>query len=624
MSFPRWLQHARSAQAPAESHRGRRAARRAVTHRPRLEFLEDRSVPAFLAPVDDATVLPPVTVKAGDFNGDSVLDLATANGLIAGQGEYTVSVLLGNVNGTFQPARNSTLGSIPNNLNLEVGDFNGDGFDDLVTANLADECEVTVLLSDGNGTFKAPNRIDVGPVQEASVAVGDFNGDGKLDLAVAGGAPNFYYYYSVQDEVNVLLGNGDGSFSGPINSVIDRFGFTHSAGVVGDFNGDGKEDLVVNGQDGALLLGDGRGGLVSQGLNPTLGGIAAADVNGDGKLDLLQADKVLRGDGAGGFTTLQTYDSSPTWAQTVLGDFNRDGSLDIAKADVESNIIRVFRGHRDGTFGEAEYLNFAHGDEGLAAADFNGDGWCDLATADFDGKVTSVLINDRSWPTLPPTVSISDATVTEGNTGDASATFTATLSRATNVDVAVHYATVDISAAAGSDYTSKSGTVVIPAGKTSATLTVAVTGDRVPEPDETFAVNLSGATNATIADEQAIGTILDNEPRITISDVTRAEGKKNKTTLFTFTVTLSVPYDQPVTVSFQTVNGTATTGDGDYVAKSGTLTFAPGETTKTITIVVQGDNKRESSEEFYLDLFDSSSNSLITKKRGIGTIVNDD
>ena len=106
--------------------------------------------------------------------------------------------------------------------------------------------------------------------------------------------------------------------------------------------------------------------------------------------------------------------------------------------------------------------------------------------------------------------------------------------------------------------------------------TVAVMGDRLPEPTETFAVNLSGAMNATIGDGQGVASILDNEPRISISDATKREGRNAKTTLLTFTVTLSAAYDQPVTMSFQTVNGTATTGDNDYVAKTGTLTFAPG------------------------------------------------
>ena len=87
-------------------------------------------------------------------------------------------------------------------------------------------------------------------------------------------------------------------------------------------------------------------------------------------------------------------------------------------------------------------------------------------------------------------------------------------------------------------------------------------------------------------------------PRITIIDVTKAEGKNGSSTSFTFTVSLSAAYDQPVTVSYRTVNGTATAGS-DYTSRSGTLTFAPGETTKTITIQVKGDNKRESNETFY-------------------------
>src|SRR5204862_1116164 len=120
------------------------------------------------------------------------------------------------------------------------------------------------------------------------------------------------------------------------------------------------------------------------------------------------------------------------------------------------------------------------------------------------------------------------------------------------------------------------------------------------------------------------GTIVDDEPRISISDVTKREGNTGRTTLFTFTVTLSAAYNQAVTMSYRTVDGTATTGDGDYIAKTGTLTFAPGETTKTITIVVNGDSKKEANETFFVDLFGNSSNSLFTKSGGLGTILNDD
>ena len=99
---------------------------------------------------------------------------------------------------------------------------------------------------------------------------------------------------------------------------------------------------------------------------------------------------------------------------------------------------------------------------------------------------------------------------------------------------------------------------------------------------------------------------------------------ESQATQFTFTVTFSAAYDQAVTMSFRTVDGTAKTSDNDYVAKTGTLTFAPGETTKIITIEVKGDSKKEADETFYLDLFGLSSNALFTKNRGLGTILNDD
>ena len=151
-----------------------------------------------------------------------------------------------------------------------------------------------------------------------------------------------------------------------------------------------------------------------------------------------------------------------------------------------------------------------------------------------------------------------------------------------------------------------------------------VNGDRLVEPTENFVLNLSAATNGLIVDSEGVGAILDDEPRISISDVSKSEGKKGQTTLFTFTVSLSAAYDQPVTMSFRTVDGTAKTSDSDYVAKTGTLTFAPGETTKTITIEVKGDSKKEADETLYLDLFGNSSNSLFTKNRGLGTLLNDD
>jgi hypothetical protein len=235
-----------------------------------------------------------------------------------------------------------------------------------------------------------------------------------------------------------------------------------------------------------------------------------------------------------------------------------------------------------------------------------------------DGQGVGTIVDDE------PLISINDTTVTEGNTGSRTATFTLTLSAAYDVNVTVNYATANGTATAGSDYQAASGTLTIPAGQTTGTITVLVNGDRLAEPNETFVVNLSNPNYGVMADAQGQGTIVDDEPRISISDVTKAEGKKGQTTLFTFTVTLSAAYDQTVTMSFKTTDGTAKTSDQDYVAKTGTLTFAPGETTKTITIVVNGDGKKEADETFYLDLYGLSSNALFTKNRGFGMILNDD
>jgi ELWxxDGT repeat protein len=235
-----------------------------------------------------------------------------------------------------------------------------------------------------------------------------------------------------------------------------------------------------------------------------------------------------------------------------------------------------------------------------------------------DGVGQGTILDDE------PRISISDVTVTEGNTGTVNAAFAVTLSVPYDLAVTVSYATANGTATGGSDYQAAFGTRTIPAGQTSGTVTVLVNGDRLGEPNETFFVDLSNPTYGAIADGQSAATIIDDEPRVSISDVSKKEGKRGQTTQFTFTVSLSAASDQAVTMSFHTLNGTAKTSDDDCIAKTGTLTFNPGETTKTITIEVRGDSKKEANETFYLDLFGLSGNSLFTKNRGIGTILNDD
>jgi len=155
-------------------------------------------------------------------------------------------------------------------------------------------------------------------------------------------------------------------------------------------------------------------------------------------------------------------------------------------------------------------------------------------------------LNESGEFVIPGFVKMS---VVNGNTGTVAATFTVSLSASYGKTVSVDFATPGGSATSGSDYQAATGTLIFAPGETSKTVTVLVNGDRLAEPNESFSVNLSSPTNATIADGQGIGTILDDEPRISISDVTKAEGKKGQTTLFTFTVTLSAACDQPVTIT---------------------------------------------------------------------------
>jgi hypothetical protein len=346
------------------------------------------------------------------------------------------------------------------------------------------------------------------------------------------------------------------------------------------------------------------------------------------------------GDGTFG-NPIRTFIESPLGVPALaVADFNNDSRLDVFTWEndmdgyggfsSDANYATVLLGHGNGSFDLWETFTFSDYGQYLCIGDIGWDGHPDVILTDGIEEYALAWINDGDWgspeppPPAPPHLSIDNATITEGNAGEVAATFTVTLPAASSEAITVDYATGDDTATAGSDYQTASGTLTFAPGEIEKTITVLVNSDRLGEPNETFVVNLSNPTNAAMVDSQGLGTIVDDEPRISITDVTKSEGRKGKTTLFTFTVTLSAAYDQAVTMSFQTVNGTAKTSDGDYIAKSGTLTFAPGQTTKTITIEVKGDSKRETNETFYLDLFGLSSNAVFTKNRGLGTILNDD
>lgn len=227
--------------------------------------------------------------------------------------------------------------------------------------------------------------------------------------------------------------------------------------------------------------------------------------------------------------------------------------------------------------------------------------------------------------TTGPTISIDDVTVTEGNDGTTEATFTVTLSEAIEDEVTVDYTTADGTATAGSDYDAASGQLVFAAGETSKTITVLISGDTEDEGDESFNVSLSGAVGADIADSSGEGTIENDDgggaPSLSIDDVSQSEGNDG-TTEFVFTVTLSDASEEEVTVDYATGGGNATAGS-DYESTSGQLIFAPGETSKTVTVLVTGDPNFERDETFQV-LLSSASGAELADDAGQGTIENDD
>jgi hypothetical protein len=238
-----------------------------------------------------------------------------------------------------------------------------------------------------------------------------------------------------------------------------------------------------------------------------------------------------------------------------------------------------------------------------------------------DPEGTGTITNDDAVPDI----SIGDLNVAEGDSGTVTASFPVTLSNGSWREVDVDYTTVAGTATAGSDYVTSNGTLAFAAGQTSKQIDVTVDADIVAEGNEAFTVVLSGAQNANILAGTGLGTITDDDegPKLSVSDATIAEGNTGSTTL-TFTVSMDPISAAGVTVDYATAGGTATAGS-DYTAPSGTLTFTPGDLTKTVTVDVTGDTTYEPDETLTLNLSNPVGGlSKIIDAQGTGTITNDD
>ncbi|MBK7801800.1 MAG: VCBS repeat-containing protein [Chloracidobacterium sp.] len=441
----------------------------------------------------------PVSIAVGDFNGDGIQDMVTVN-----VNSNNVSVLIGDGSGGFAAAVNYGVASLPKEV--AVGDLNGDGKQDLVTANIG-SYNISVLLGDGAGGFSAASNYGLGTTP-VSVAIGDLNGDGKPDLAVADPWVN---------SVSILLGDGSGGFSAPANFSVGSAPFSV---VIGDLNGDGKPDIVtVNSASNnvSVLLGNGSGGFGAAanfgvGSNPY--SVAAGDLNGDGLQDIVTANSasdnvsVLLGNGSGGFSAAVNFAVGSGPISLVLGDLNGDGKPDIATANEITNTISVLTGTGTGSFGAP--VNFAVGSDpySVTFGDLNADGKLDVATANRASNDVSIRLAVCT-PVVDLSVSANAASASEA--AATVVTVTATVSDpvtgAQTVDLEVSGSNITVA-----DYTLTGTTITIPDGETTGSVTFKVVNDLIYEGTETAIMTISNPSIGI-----ALGTTLTQNVVITDS-----------------------------------------------------------------------------------------------------------
>jgi hypothetical protein len=336
-------------------------------------------------------------LEAGDFNGDGRLDLVSTPQPAFAPDVTSAALLLGRGDGTF------TVTSVPVGDSVmfhAAGDFNGDDYLDLAFTTVSSS-DLLVLLGRGDGTFQEPRRFargDAGTGQvgisrvSGGVIAGDFNRDGRLDLAATNPGSN---------DLSVLLGNGDGTFQA---AMLFPTGTLPVTPATADLNGDGFPDLVVTdgyGKELSVLLGNGDGTFQAQRHLATGGGPYVpilGDFNGDGRPDLANANvftndvSVLLGNGDGTFAAQRRMPVDVGAVAVVTTDFNSDGRTDLARANPTTNDVAVSLGVGDGTFQEPVRLAVGTSPVALIAGDFNRDGRPDLATADFTSNDVSVLL----------------------------------------------------------------------------------------------------------------------------------------------------------------------------------------------------------------------------------------
>ena len=503
---------------------------------------------------------------------------------------------------TFDP------GQTTKTVNVTVNGDNTHEPDETLTLDLSNATNANIFDNSGLGTITNDDPIPDVSIDDQSIAEGD-TGTSTLTF-------NVTLSHASSDTVTVdyTTNNGtatvaDGDYDAASGTVtFDPGQTTQTVDVTinGDTTHEADETFTVdlsNASNAGIADGSGIGTITNDDQVP--------DVSIDDQ-------SITEGNAGTSTMTFNVTLSNPS-DQTITVDYTTsDGTATTADADYQTaaGTVTFDPGETTATIDVTINGDTAHESDETFTVDLSNASNAGIA----DGSGLGTIQDDDA----APTISIADASVTEGDVGDTTLSFDVTLSVASPGVVTVDYTTNNGTATvADGDYDAGASTLTFGAGETTKTVDVTVHGDATYEADEHFTLDLSNASGATIADDSGTGTITNDDaaPTFAIDDVSLAEGNTGLTSL-TFTVTKSGPTELGSSVHFATGGGTATAGV-DYTVNSGTLSFGANATSKTVTVLVHGDTTFETNETFHVVL-SSPTGGTISDATGVGTITNDD
>ncbi|WP_165831366.1 Calx-beta domain-containing protein [Abyssibacter profundi] len=554
-----------------------------------------------------------VTVTEGDadtVNAVFTVSLSAASGRAVTVAYATSDGSARTADGDYQ-ARSGTLsfaaGETTKTVTVPVQGDTRDEADETFELGLSDPSNATVTTNSATGTITDDDPLPALSIADASQAEGD-SGTRDLQFSVqlsAASGRDITVAYATSDGTATTADSDYNAASGTLTFAAGETQKTIEVSIVGDTRNEADETFEVT---------------LSNPAQATLDqATATGTIQNDEGLPTLSVADVSVAEGHSGTTAMTfTVELSAVSGQTVTADYATvegtatdgdfvaaTGQITIPAGQSTASIEISVQGDR---LDEAdETFDLVLSNPGNAALE--------------DGRATGTIVDDDATPSL----AIAAATVTEGNSGQQTLTLAVTLSAASGRTVTVRYTTRDGSATtADGDYQARSGQLSFAPSETSQSIQVAVNGDTRHEPDEQFSVRLSEATNATIQTATANGTITNDDavPELRVGNAQVEEGNSGTATL-NFTVSLSAASGQAVSMQFATRDDSATTGDSDYSAASGSLTIPAGETSRRVAVTVAGDTRNEADETLQL-VISEAQNAQIVDATGVGTIVNDD